>query len=340
MYPVEWAEIGEQLRALDVAEAPKPGVLLMMGKQNYRSEVRHLTMMINQFVKWLDSKGKLQDTVVILLSDHGEGFFEHNLVGHNNSLYQELIHVPLIIRFPDGKYGGTRVQSPVRTVDLLPTILDYAGIPHPGNIDGVSLLQYCRDDRTPTMPSLSSHYLCHAVISWPYKLILSRRAGDSALFDLSTDPGETNNILHELSTGLIDSLAQPVLRMARAGEASYIITLTRSETSDYPLVLAGQAMREAEIWFRDTNDEVSVEPNRIEIKLGASVFSRMIIVHPFASLPKVSLAGGKSRDLAEGSTRVGNYELLVERLENPRSQRATKENDRLMNQLEALGYVE
>ena len=65
------------------------------------------------------------DAIFVFLSDHGEELDEHGGWLHSQSVYEELVRVPLLIRFPGGKYGGRRVRTPVSLVDVMPTILDY-----------------------------------------------------------------------------------------------------------------------------------------------------------------------------------------------------------------------
>ncbi len=68
-------------------------------------------------------------TVTVVLSDHGESLGEHDLVGHHFGLWEPLIHVPMVVHFPGEIPAGTVVETPVRGIDLMPTLLDYAGVP-------------------------------------------------------------------------------------------------------------------------------------------------------------------------------------------------------------------
>jgi len=77
--------------------------------------------------------------VVILTSDHGEEFLEHKKVLHSE-LYRTVTHVPLLIRLPGGEGGGRRVSKPVGLIDLLPTLLELAGIESPVPMSGSSLV--------------------------------------------------------------------------------------------------------------------------------------------------------------------------------------------------------
>src|SRR5207244_4054631 len=73
--------------------------------------------------------GLADRTIVVLLSDHGEQFGEHGLHGHANSLFDELLHVPLIVRAPGLVKPGLRISNTVGLVDVLPTVLDLLNLP-------------------------------------------------------------------------------------------------------------------------------------------------------------------------------------------------------------------
>jgi len=97
------------------------------------------------FIKRLTTELKrlelYDQTMIIITSDHGEEFYEHKGWEHGHSIYNELIKVPLIIKFPHSKHRGSNVQNVVRTVDIFPTILNIAGVKNKANnYDGKSLL--------------------------------------------------------------------------------------------------------------------------------------------------------------------------------------------------------
>jgi arylsulfatase A-like enzyme len=77
--------------------------------------------------------------VVLHTSDHGEELFDHGKVGHGGTLHDEVLRIPLILRLPHGPHGRT-VDCPARTLDVLPTLLDAAGLPLPSGVEGRSLL--------------------------------------------------------------------------------------------------------------------------------------------------------------------------------------------------------
>jgi len=104
----------------------------------YDAEVATVDAEIRALFEYLPRQGFLDDAVIVITADHGEGFGGHDLYGHGNSLYEELIHVPLIVVLPRQSRGRT-VDEPVTLVDVAPTLLDLAGVPAPPSFEGRSL---------------------------------------------------------------------------------------------------------------------------------------------------------------------------------------------------------
>lgn len=106
----------------------------------YDGEIYEADRWLERFCEWLFSHDWGRDTVLIITSDHGEAFGEHGRMHHGDIPYREVVQVPLIIRFPDGRARGRRVPEPVALVDLLPTVLGLAGLEPPQGLAGRSLL--------------------------------------------------------------------------------------------------------------------------------------------------------------------------------------------------------
>jgi len=94
----------------------------------YDAEIFDADIGFARFIEIIRSAGRLENSLIILVSDHGEAFAEHNTIIHGRSLNQEELHVPLIIRFPHGRFAGARVKQPVSLVDVFPTVLSTVGI--------------------------------------------------------------------------------------------------------------------------------------------------------------------------------------------------------------------
>jgi len=107
----------------------------------YLDEVRYWDHCLGDLIRFLQTRGLLDNSLVIVTADHGEEFLDHGLFYHGTSVYEELIRVPLII--VDGSSppaSGCVVNLNTRHLDLAPTILDYLGIEAPPDFNGVSLL--------------------------------------------------------------------------------------------------------------------------------------------------------------------------------------------------------
>lgn len=105
----------------------------------YAAGVEYLDINLGVLFRYLKKTGIYDRSLIIIVGDHGEEFLEHNMFIHEQ-MYDELLRVPLLIKFPNSKFAGKKVDDLVEVVDVLPTILDYAGIKGEPYIQGKSLL--------------------------------------------------------------------------------------------------------------------------------------------------------------------------------------------------------
>ena len=110
----------------------------------YRSMVRFADQCIGGFVEGLRSAGVYDDALVIVCSDHGEALGEHGLFGHAGYPFDELVHVPLWIKFPGNRYGGRICTALVELIDVLPTVLKSLGVSPDWPLQGHSLIPAIR----------------------------------------------------------------------------------------------------------------------------------------------------------------------------------------------------
>jgi arylsulfatase A-like enzyme len=109
----------------------------------YDREIRFTDDALADFITGLEARGLLEDTLVVVTSDHGEGFLEHGYLAHGAGLHQEILHVPLLFAGP-GVAPGTRVDAPVGLVDLMPTLLELLGVPPVDRVMGRSFADLVR----------------------------------------------------------------------------------------------------------------------------------------------------------------------------------------------------
>ncbi len=106
----------------------------------YDGEVAYTDREVGRLFDHLKTRGDLESSIVAVTSDHGEEFWDHGGFEHGHTQFEELLHVPLLLRFPGGQYQGMQVRHPVRLMDLMPTLNAHLGIESPSTFHGVSFL--------------------------------------------------------------------------------------------------------------------------------------------------------------------------------------------------------
>jgi arylsulfatase A-like enzyme/Flp pilus assembly protein TadD len=168
----------------------------------YDAELRYVDEQVGTFLDFLRQRNLFDNSLVVLLADHGEGLEDHGESAHGYFVYQSTIRVPLIVHWPAGSASlPAKVDEPARLMDVAPTILEFAGIPAPPEFQGRSLMELLRLDGSKTPRDIYSetlyphmHFGCsalQALRSGRYKYI---DAAKPELYDLTADPGEIRNI--------------------------------------------------------------------------------------------------------------------------------------------------
>ncbi len=160
----------------------------------YDGEIRFLDRKVGEMLEGLRDRGLLENTLLVITSDHGEHFGEHNRMEHRNSLYEELLRVPLLFYLP-GKFPPAAIPQNVSLCDVPVTILDILRIPVTGDVQGKSLV-----------PLISGgDYDGRVVAEWRdsktildggWKYVVHPSEGSEELYDLSSDPREKVNRFH------------------------------------------------------------------------------------------------------------------------------------------------
>ena len=175
--------------------------------RNYRKEVEYLDRELGSFFMSLEKLGLLSDSIVVVVSDHGDEFAEHGLYGHGNLPYDELTRVPLLVRFPDSVSVDQpqSVETMVRTVDILPTLLDVLDAEYSSamrdRLEGESLLPVIDGD-DPSYDIVVTEKEVRGETSlriglredcWKY--IYDGKADERHLYDLSSHTAEIDNVV-------------------------------------------------------------------------------------------------------------------------------------------------
>jgi len=165
----------------------------------YDGEVAHLDGELRQLFGDLEQRDFLENAIVIVTSDHGEEFREHDRLQHGHALYEESVRVPLIVLAP-GIGDGRVVEQPVSLLDLAPTILDLARLPSEPHFEGRSLRPLLEADGDPERAAVvlelaakgdASDSRVHGLglIRGSAKLLVDT-SGRASIYDLAADPGE------------------------------------------------------------------------------------------------------------------------------------------------------
>jgi arylsulfatase A-like enzyme len=134
-----------------------PDDFISLPKDLYDGSIRAMDTEIGRLLERLEELGLDEKTLVIFISDHGEEFFDHGGMAHSTTVYSEQTHVPLIVRWPGVVPEGAEVFETVRTIDLMPTILELCRLPLPGGMQGQSLVPLlAAAKRTPSESTATS----------------------------------------------------------------------------------------------------------------------------------------------------------------------------------------
>lgn len=167
----------------------------------YDGEVRETDRALGRLIEALDHFGVADETLLIVTSDHGEGFFEHGHFGHVENLYEETMRVPLILRGPG--IEPRRFEEPVSLVSLTATVLERLGLPAGASAFQAPALRldaeesatvFLEVDYVQSRFEVAEETHMRGVVIDRHKLIVNDATGDSELFDLAADPGERANL--------------------------------------------------------------------------------------------------------------------------------------------------
>jgi arylsulfatase A-like enzyme len=167
----------------------------------YQGAIAFMDSQIGRVVGFLEARHLLDRTLVVLVGDHGESLGEHGERAHGLFVYEGVTRVPLIIRAPSSRMRGRRVTDVVRSVDVMPTVLDLLGIPIPSSVAGTTLAARMTGATHEAELEAYSETMyprdhfgwseLRAVRAGGYKLIAAPRP---ELYDLDTDPAEAHNL--------------------------------------------------------------------------------------------------------------------------------------------------
>ncbi|MBM4247595.1 MAG: DUF229 domain-containing protein, partial [Deltaproteobacteria bacterium] len=226
---------------------------------NYDAEIHFADQEMGKLLDALEKAGRLDDTLVIVAGDHGEGLMDHGWMLHGLQIYEEAVRVPFVFRWPARLPQGTTIAEPVELTDITPTVLELTGVPAPKvtpPVEGVSLAAAMTGTAKldPERPILLQRRFYaskaekgipvkgskHALRLGDWKYIEAKEEDSFELYDLESDPREKNNLADAKPAeraAMADRLARTIAGTAAAPTAP--VTRTVSEEDQRKLEALG-----------------------------------------------------------------------------------------------------
>lgn len=181
----------------------------------YDGEVAFVDDQIKRLIDWLKRAGLEDDTLVVIVGDHGESFGEHQEEGHAIFLYETNLHVPMIVAHPKLNARGRRVSTIVETVDLFPTLMTLYNWTVPDTLLSRSLVPALDGEEMADVPSYAESHHVKEAFNWAEQRSLTTARWKyiattiPELYDRQKDPGEERNIISlapEAAEGMLEAL--------------------------------------------------------------------------------------------------------------------------------------
>jgi choline-sulfatase len=189
-----WVESGMAFKVLKARigelEDPDREYLLAL----YDEEIAFTDHHIGRVLDKLRDMQAFEDTLIVVASDHGEEFLDHQSLGHAYTLFEEQIHVPLIVKFPKASRGGVS-QELVQLIDVYPSILGYLGLEITHSVSGRAIQNQGLRPAFSETSRLAAEV--RALVQDGHKLIWKVNDDEYMLYDLSSDPGEQLDLKEE-----------------------------------------------------------------------------------------------------------------------------------------------
>ena len=184
----------------------------------YEATIAYTDHHVERLVNALEARGLLDNTILVIASDHGEMFGEHRLMAHVGAVYMTTLHVPFLLLYPPAVPAGRVIEAPISMADLPATIHELAGLAGQSPFPGRSLSRMWRNPETPLEPEilLSEHTPDIGLKSltfgrWHYVKFYGRRERPDELYDWIADPTEQRNLVDDSAAASVRALLRTTL---------------------------------------------------------------------------------------------------------------------------------
>lgn len=180
--------------AINAATFPRENVDVV--KEIYADSLAYVDTQLERMFDRLKKRGLWDRTLIVVTGDHGEAFYEHGHTAHANSVYQEEVRIPLVVRAP--LLEPLRDPRPALLIDVAPTVFHLLGLPIHPSFQGVNLMGPAHDAvRTRALLCQTGWKTYMAAVRSGFKLVRDGQTGGSVLYDLVRDPGERTDVSSE-----------------------------------------------------------------------------------------------------------------------------------------------
>ena len=188
---------GEDLRDEQLAPFPRTEYAVKVHRQEYYAIITHMDAQVGRILDALKTSGKADNTYIFFTADHGLAVGHHGLMGKQN-MYDHSVRVPLMVCGP-GVPPHKTINTPVYLQDIMPTTLELAGIPKPGQVQFESLMPLIAGTRGASYEAVYGGYmdLQRMVCADGFKMIYYPKIGKTLLFNLESDPLEMNDLAEQ-----------------------------------------------------------------------------------------------------------------------------------------------
>ena len=338
-------------------------------RELYDAELAYNDREIGKLVARLKELDLYDDTLLFVTADHGEEFGEHGASRHGKTLYQQVLHIPGVLKLSGSRLRGRRAKALAANIDVAPTLLDLAGIAAPAEFQGRSLREVLEKDVGPTERRAVAELLAPNVVAYSirderFKHIKALvPEASEMLFDLERDPAEGVNLLPaapQEGAALMSDL-EKFVQLGQHG-AHFSVEGEREGSAVLVQIETDSEIASAFRFAIATGDVLEIAPDRKRLALTfvADGKSRHLVVQtnpPGADLRLVVTVDGERRAgsslaMKDLEVSVGEAERLLHEPDNPNrpvrtwylapgsGRHRVELDDETLNVLRALGYVQ
>lgn len=293
---------------------------------DYTGELLDTDDHVATFMRMLQEEGLYENSLILVLADHGEEFIDHGGRDHGLTLYEEVLHVPALVKLPGNRLASSTLDSPISFEDLMPTVLDALGIDVPPGIDGrvVPLDSAGALEPRPHVATLRLDGRRQvAILDPPWKFIRNDFLGGKELYNLDSDPRERTNVVIWHPEEVARLSAELESKLSRRQEGWHVLLCGTLQEASMDLLVSSSAGTPELFGFDDGEAvEVPDQPGVLHLRpvlaprsVERAVFGRMVNVpvadHAEVLVPAADAVTSSTLKIEAASDQSFDYALAI-----------------------------